>query len=77
MHASCPEGRSLFSDTFGVKAKWQEDNIRAKCYMLASMSGHLQFLHLAMVTAKEIKKSLTDMLGENRNPKDADLKDII
>ena len=58
LHASCPDDEPLLFETFGAKAKWQEDNIKAKCYMLASMSGYLQFLHHGMVTAKEIMESL-------------------
>ena len=67
------ESRS--SDTFDVNAKWQEDNIRAKYYMLASMSGNLQFLHHGMVTAKEIMESLQQMFDGNKN--EDDLQDVI
>ena len=46
---------------FDVKAKWQEDNILAKCYMLAFMSWILQNLHQANMTAKELLYSLSEM----------------
>ena len=75
LHASYLDDGSLLSETFGAKAKWQEDNIKAKCYMLASMSGYLQFLHHGMVTAKEIMESLQQMFDGNKN--EADLQDVI
>ena len=58
LYASCLAEGSWLSDTLGAEAKWQEDNFKAKSYMLASMLGYLQFLHHGMMTAKEIVESL-------------------
>ena len=45
--------------------------------MLAFMSGHLQILHHAKVTAKKISDSLTKILGENKYLRDTDLNDVM
>ncbi|KAJ9184856.1 hypothetical protein P3X46_004542 [Hevea brasiliensis] len=48
--------------------KWKEHDMRAKCYMLASMSNELQKQHENMQSASEILLHLQELYGEhNRN----------
>ncbi|KAJ9141315.1 hypothetical protein P3X46_031863 [Hevea brasiliensis] len=45
--------------------KWREDDIQAKCYMLASMTNQLQKQHEKMQTSSEILSHLQELFGEN------------
>ncbi|XP_057999077.1 uncharacterized protein LOC131177916 [Hevea brasiliensis] len=45
--------------------KWHEDDMQAKCYMVASMTNQLQKQHEKMQTSFEILSHLQEMFGEN------------
>ena len=44
--------------------KWMDDDIRVKCYMMASMSNELQCQHENLKTARDILAHLQELYGE-------------
>ncbi|XP_021673556.2 uncharacterized protein LOC110659816 [Hevea brasiliensis] len=45
--------------------KWHEDDMQAKCNMLASMTNQLQKQHEKMQTSSKILSRLQELFGEN------------
>ncbi|KAJ9141202.1 hypothetical protein P3X46_031770 [Hevea brasiliensis] len=57
-----PEATEEEHDTL---RKWHEDDMQAKCYMLASMTNQLQKQPEKMQTSSEILSHLQELFGEN------------
>ncbi|XP_058008433.1 uncharacterized protein LOC131182929 [Hevea brasiliensis] len=55
-----PEATKKEHDTL---RKWHEDDMQAKCYMLASMTNQLQKQHEKMQTSFEILSHLQELFG--------------
>ncbi|PKI45763.1 hypothetical protein CRG98_033770 [Punica granatum] len=60
-----PPGEDASSDQQNAYQLWLADDMKVRCYMLASMSNELVKQHENMKNTQEILKNLKKIYGEN------------
>ncbi|XP_031405786.1 uncharacterized protein LOC116214530 [Punica granatum] len=58
-------GEDVSNDQLNTYELWSTDDMKIRCYMLASMNNELQKQHENMKSAHEILKNLGELYGEN------------